>query len=106
MPKPNRKKFKTPHGQYIPDFDFGDRFIEIKSDFTLKVCKGEMPKTDGTYSNEQWKKIQWVDGNVKPVEIIVIDKDDAFNLFVQAISTKFVLDKVEIHKRQYKIIKN
>ena len=61
-----------------------------------------MPR-NGVFSDEQWKKIQWVDCNIKPVEVIVIDKDDAFNLFVQAISTKFVLDKVEIKKRQYKI---
>jgi len=103
LPVPNRKKIKTPHGHYIPDFDAGDKFIEIKSDFTLKVCKGEMPR-NGTYSDEQWKKIQWVDENVKSVEVVVLDKDDAFNLFIQAINTKFVLDKVEIHKKQYKII--
>lgn len=106
LPRPNRKKFKTPHGNYVPDFDFGDKFIEIKSDFTLKVCKGEMPKSDGTYSDEQWKKIKWISENKKPVEIIVLEKNDAFNLFVQAINTKFVLDNVEIHKKQYKIINN
>lgn len=104
LPIPNRKKFKTPSGSYVPDFDFGDRFIEIKSEFTLQVCKGEMPKGDGSYSDNQWIKIQWVNENVKPVEVIVIEKDEAFNLFVKAINSKFVLDKVEIHKRQYKII--
>jgi transposase-like protein len=106
LPTPNRKKIKTPHGHYVPDFDYGDKFIEIKSDFTLKVCKGEMPKTDGTYSDEQWKKIQWINENKKSVEIIVLEKNEAFNLFVQAINTKFVLDNVEIHKKQYKIINN
>ena len=104
LPKPNRKKIKTPHGYYVPDFDFGDRFIEIKSEFTLQVCKGEMPQTNGDYSDEQWKKIQWINENKKPVEIIVLEKKEAFNLFVQAINDKFVLDNVEIHKKQYKII--
>jgi transposase len=106
LPKPNRKKIKTPYGNYTPDFDFGDKFIEIKSDFTLRVCKGEMPHVDGTYSDKQWKKIQWANENKKPVEIIVLEKNDAFNLFVQAINTKFVLDDVEIRNKQYKIINN
>lgn len=106
LPKPNRKKIKTPYGNYTPDFDFGDKFIEIKSDFTLKVCKGELPQVDGTYSDKQWKKIQWANENKKPIEIIVLEKNDAFNLFVQAINTKFVLDDVEIHNKQYKIISN
>lgn len=105
LPIPNRKKFKTPHGHYVPDFDAGDKFIEIKSKFTLQVCKGEMPKSDGTYSDEQWNKIQWIDKNTKPVEVVVLDKNEAFDLFVQAINSKFVLDKVEIKKRQYKIRK-
>lgn len=106
LPKPNRKKFKTPYGNYIPDFDFGDKFIEIKSDFTLKVCKGELPQTNGEYSDEQWKKITWINDNKKPVKIVVLEKKEAFTLFVQAINNKFVLDNVEIHKKQYKIIKN
>lgn len=106
LPKPNKKKFKTPYGNYVPDFDFGDKFIEIKSDFTLKVCKGEMPHTDGAYSDKQWRKIQWVNENKKPVEVIVLEKNDAFNLFVQAINTKFVLDDVKIHNKQYKIVNN
>lgn len=65
-----------------------------------------MPKTDGTYSDEQWKKINWINENIKTVDVVVLEKNEAFNLFVQAISDKFVLDNVEIHKRQYKIIKD
>lgn len=106
LPVPNKKKFKTPYGHYIPDFDYGDVFVEIKSEFTFQVCKGEMPKSNGSYSDEQWKKIQWINENIKPVEVVVIERNEAFNLFVQAISDKFVLDNVEIKKRQYKIIKN
>ena len=71
-----------------------------------RVCKGEMPHVDGTYSDKQWEKIQWANENKKTVEIIVLEKNDAFNLFVQAINAKFVLDDVEIRNKQYKIINN
>jgi hypothetical protein len=104
LPKPNKKKIKTPFGYYTPDFEFENKFIEVKSKFTLSVCKGEMPTTEGVYSDNQWKKIQWTSENIKKVDVVVINKKDAFNLFVQAINSKFVLDKIEIKNNQYKIL--
>lgn len=104
LPKPNKKKIKTPFGYYTPDFEFANKFIEVKSRFTLSVCKGEIPTAEGVYSDNQWKKIQWTSKNVKKVDIVVLNKKQAFNLFSQAINDNFVLDKVEIKNNQYKIL--
>lgn len=99
-PLPNlvRKRFKTPFGSYMPDFEFEDRFIEIKSDFTLKVAKGLMPSNDGKFSDKQWKKINWLSKNLKIVEIIVLQKKDALELFKRAIKSKFVKNNVKLKK--------
>jgi len=104
LPKPNRKKIKTPFGQYVPDFDTDKNYIEIKSPFTLSVCKGKTSNGKGKLTDIQWKKIQWVRKNIKSVKVIVIKKQDALNLFKQAIKEGLVLDKVEIKNSQYKIL--
>lgn len=102
LPTLLRKRFKTPFGSYMPDFEFEDRFIEVKSEFTLKVSKGLLPGNDGKFSDKQWKKINWLNDNMKPVEIVVLDKKEAFNLFKKAINSNFVKDKVTIKNNVYK----
>jgi hypothetical protein len=83
LPTLCHKRYKTPYGSYKPDFEFNDRFIEIKSEFTLKVAKGKY-KSHGKYSNNQFKKIKYVNDNIKKIEIIVLDKDEAISYFKMA----------------------
>lgn len=66
---------ETPHGIYIPDFEAEDYYVEVKSEFTLEVAKGEREGLDGKLDDTQWKKIQWVDKNKKPVEVEVISRE-------------------------------
>ena len=62
----------TPIGEYTPDFEYPDRFIEIKSLHTFMVCLGLIAyKGNGPRSNKQWQKIQWVATHIKPVDIII-----------------------------------
>lgn len=65
----------TPFGVYYPDFTFNDKFIEIKSDYTYDVLIGnKMSRFTKKIETEQYEKIKWVDKNIKPVDILVIDK--------------------------------
>lgn len=84
LPKLCRKRHKTPHGSYMADFEFQDRLIEIKSPFTLKVAKGQYARSDGVLSDCQWKKIDFVNKNIMPVEIIVLEQQEAMRLFTRA----------------------
>ena len=65
----------TPFGVYYPDFDYKKTFIEIKSDYTYQILLGNK---ENRWSNKidtnQFEKIKWVNSNVKPVQIIVVDK--------------------------------
>jgi hypothetical protein len=66
------ERIKTPLSFYTPDFEYTDKYVEIKSLGTFKVCLGlEAYKGIGVPSNKQWEKIKWVAKYVKPVEIIV-----------------------------------
>ena len=62
----------TPYGKYTPDFEFPDRYVEVKGIHTFMTClgfigyRGKAPK-----SNKQWMKIKWVATHIKPVDIII-----------------------------------
>jgi len=74
LPK-NGKSMITPYGVYYPDFDYGDYLIEIKSDYTYKVMIGELKnRFNNRYDTNQLKKIKWVNHNIKPVKVIIVDK--------------------------------
>ena len=63
---------ETPFGKYTPDFEFPDKFIEIKSTTTFLCAIGLCTfKGKGKPSDLQFKKIQWVAKNIKPVDIII-----------------------------------
>lgn len=65
--KPKRgPRIKTPFGWYSPDFEFEDKFVEIKSTYTIKTC----------IANGQFKKIVWVRKNIKKVEIKVLNEEE------------------------------
>lgn len=88
----------TPYGSYIPDFDCGNVFVEVKSPFTWRVCRGLEPNQKGIKSAIQYKKIKWVDKNVKPVIISVFENEDAMNLFKKAIVNKQIVTDDIIYK--------
>lgn len=65
----------TPYGVYYPDFEFNDRLIEIKSDYTYRVLIGEKRnKFTNDFDTNQYDKILWTTENIKPVEILIVDK--------------------------------
>lgn len=89
LPNINKKRYKTPYGSYTPDFEFEDRFVEIKSEFTIKVSKGIINYKNGEKS-KQWKKIEWLNKNLKKVEVIVLKQKDVKILFDKACKTKMI----------------
>ena len=91
-------RVKTSKGIYFPDFEFEDRFVEIKSPFTWKVCKGEIENGKGIKTNIQYQKIQWTSNNVKPVEIVILKPKEAHQLFLQAISNSQLVTEKIIYK--------
>jgi transposase-like protein len=91
-------KVKTPYGLYFPDFEYEDKFLEIKSKFTWKVCKGELPNPKGKLDDRQYRKIQWTHENVKPVEIIILDDKIAKQLFLKAIENNELVKENIIYK--------
>lgn len=76
--KPNR--IETPYGFYTPDFEFPDKYIEVKSLHTFKVMLGEKSYIkDGNTSDLQFQKIKWVANNVKKIDIILyLSKTDSY----------------------------
>lgn len=92
LPKIVNKRYKTPYGTYMPDFEFEDRFIEIKSKFTYNVAMGKQPTNNGLFTDKQWKKIQWLSENIKKVEVVIINKDDGKKYFENAKINGFILN--------------
>jgi transposase len=89
LPK-NSESIITPFGVYTPDFENTNSFIEIKSDYTYKILIGELvnrwtKKIDTT----QYKKIKWVSKNIKPVDILIVDKKN------KKITKKWLRDHTE-----------
>lgn len=65
------KPIRTPLGFYTPDFFDGEKYIEIKSSYTIKTCLNGL----------QFKKIKWVSKNVNKVQIIVLKENIVFEFF-------------------------
>lgn len=55
----------TNNGYYIPDFEFPDRFVEIKSTWTYKLFTEK--------HTNQIDKVIWTGQSVKPVQLLVLD---------------------------------
>lgn len=71
---------KTPIGNYTPDFEYPDRYVEIKSPGTYKVMLGERPYIKGGRQNDlQKRKIDWVSANIKTVQVIIIEPRRKYN---------------------------
>jgi hypothetical protein len=69
----NTKHISTPIGIYHPDFEYPEKYIEVKSEFTFKIFNGEIENIDNKISLNQKEKAIWVAKNIKPIEIIVIN---------------------------------
>ena len=98
-------KIQTPYGLYFPDFEYDDKFVEIKSQFTWDVCNGIKPNPKGVKTDIQRKKIDWTSKNVKSVEIIILEAKQALDLFREAIKNKELIKEEIIYKngKYYKI---
>ena len=74
LPK-NSGSINTPYGVYYPDFLNNDSYIEIKSDYTYDVLIGKkVNRWSRKFDKQQLRKIKWVNRNIFPVDILVIDK--------------------------------
>lgn len=97
----------TPYGSYIPDFSTDTDYIEIKSEFTWRVCQGLEINQKGIKSDIQYRKIKWVDKHVKPVRVIVMTELEVHSLFKKAISNRqLVLDNIVYKNGKYGKIEN
>lgn len=84
LPEICHKRYKTPFGTYKPDFFHHEKFVEIKSEFTLRVAKGQYHNNKGKYSDLQWKKICYFMENIASLDVIVLDSNEAQRLFSRA----------------------
>lgn len=97
----------TPYGSYIPDFVTDNEYIEIKSCFTWRVCRGLEINQRGVKSDIQHKKIKWVDKYLKPVRVIVLNERDVIPLFKRAVLNKhLVLDNIIYKNGKYGKVEN
>jgi hypothetical protein len=69
------KPIITPYGVYNADFYDGENLIEIKSDYTYEVLIGvKKSRWTNKFDLTQYEKIKWINDNVNPVKIIIVDK--------------------------------
>lgn len=74
LPKKSRPII-TPYGVYTPDFISNKKFIEIKSDYTYDILIGKkISRFTKKIESNQYEKIKWVNQNIYPVNILVVDK--------------------------------
>jgi hypothetical protein len=72
----NCSYINTPFGAYYPDFKFENKFIEVKSTYTYDILYGyKKSRWSKKYETMQLKKMKWVNENIMPVEIIIVDKN-------------------------------
>lgn len=69
----NPKYVKTPIGLYIPDFEYEDRFVEIKSTFTYAFFMKTKVNFRNPSTTNQRDKIIWTGSNIKPVQLLILD---------------------------------
>lgn len=84
LPKLVRTRLTTPYGTYKPDFEFPDRYIEIKSPYTFALGKGQLKTLDSNSNILQMKKLKYISKHVKHVEIVVLPTREAVRLFKRA----------------------
>lgn len=71
----NTNSLNTPYGVYYPDFSYPENLVEIKSKYTYDVLIGkEINRWTKKIDTIQYKKIKWVNENILPVKIFIVDK--------------------------------
>ena len=72
------KAIKTPHGNYTPDFDCGDFFLEVKSLHSWLQALGAVSLLENAkkqefskLTNNSQMKMEWTNTNVKPIYVYV-----------------------------------
>ena len=105
LPK-NTKSIKTDFGYYTPDFEFDEFYVDIKSTFTLKVLLGFSSYSKNKKSNpKQLLKIKYIDKNVKPIKIIIVDvRQNEIKEF--SVDDILNLKEDDIDKKNFKSIKD
>lgn len=88
------KAIKTPFGNYTPDFDCGDYFVEVKCSHSWFKALGQLSMLDNAKNeamaikeNSSQLKMEWVNKNVKPIYVWVsvgdVSKDKYLNKIIE-----------------------
>lgn len=86
---------KTPHGNYTPDFDCGDFYIEVKGSNSWFRALGQASMMKNARKEEFAKmdnisqlKMEWTNSNIKPVYVWIsvddVSKDPYFTKITEA----------------------
>jgi len=89
------KAIKTPNGNYTPDFDCGDFYLEVKGSNSwfralgqASMIKNAKKEEFAKQDNTSQLKMEWTNANVKPVYVWVsvenIEKDPYFTTITEA----------------------
>jgi hypothetical protein len=88
------KAIKTPHGNYTPDFDCGEFYIEVKGSNSwfralgqASMIKNAKKEEFAQKDNTSQLKMEWTNSNVKPVYVWIsvdnIEKDPYFTTITE-----------------------
>lgn len=76
LPNVKRTYYETSYGFYHPDFEFEDKLIEIKSEYTFGILVGKYANISGEKKvGVQLSKMIEVGKNKKPVELVLIERN-------------------------------
>lgn len=101
----NTNSIKTNIGYYTPDFEYDDHYVDIKSLFTLKVLLGFSSYSKNKKSNpKQLLKIEYINKNIKPIKIILVDIIDN-KLLIMSVDDILKLEESEINKNIFTKVK-
>ena len=101
------KRIETPLGYYTPDFELKDKYVEIKSEHTFFCCLGrEAYKFIGSPDDLQFRKICWVNDNLKKVliRVYISNKDykpDLKGIDLKGIEVQLIGGKTKKIKVKY-----
>lgn len=93
------KCIKTPFGNYTPDFELEDYFIEVKGMRTALKMIGKLSLLEkgraqwaGSLDEKSYKKIVWVHKNIKPLIVYINDNpnDEKYMCYMEDLETKLI----------------
>jgi len=75
------KRIKTPYGYYTPDFEYSEKYIEVKCLGTFLVSMGLKSYKNLTKpSDKQFRKIKWVAKHIRTIEVVVYLSKNEYKL--------------------------